>query len=568
MGNREVAKSIHDTSVSVHRPNLDKAWCVPLLASISTFLLTMPFTCFGLLFVIIEEKFGTTREETSWIESVFIMCSNLSALAIAFLQLRFTLSHIALLAAVMTCTAVIASAFAPNVIWMSIVFGGAYGFAVKLFVAAVSIYTMLYFDKYRATAQSFISSSQGAAGMAGQSLLLWLEKSYGFAGALVVLGGILLHAVPLTMLLNEPRGIGFTCFRRRKSSAFDGNIVVTPAISRSSKSALLKSAQQRKFSEVQGSAEQKLAFGVVNNNSITREKAFSSEVTCAEAKSSSEGAMLQESSAKNSPSNFSITRSESLFPLKTAPKTPLSNLGPKLNTSPNRMVAPKQSCSLKIALSLFKEPAFYVLLVGFVVGDYTEIVFLATAVEYAQDKSVSVQKSEQLVTLWFLGQFLGSGLLPLLADCVGHSRSIFYVVTFALSSVSLVVLPHVMDIPSLSVVLPIHGMAMGFIRCVKCVVIADQVGPERTAACWGISGLAIIPLSLANPMIIGFFRDSGGSYDNFYRMLGGINFFVMVQLAVFLVCSKKENNATVTAVICTTSTVIHEEKAWPLPLVP
>ncbi|XP_075542631.1 uncharacterized protein LOC142576396 isoform X2 [Dermacentor variabilis] len=128
MGNSEAAKSMDCAPVSFRKPNLDNAWCVPLLASISTFLLTMPFTCFGLLFVIIVEKFGTTREETSWIESVFIMCSNLSALAIAFLQLRYTLSHIALMAAVLTSTAVIASAFAPNVVWMSIIFGGFYGF--------------------------------------------------------------------------------------------------------------------------------------------------------------------------------------------------------------------------------------------------------------------------------------------------------------------------------------------------------------------------------------------------------------------------------------------------------
>ncbi|KAL3206257.1 hypothetical protein MRX96_040300 [Rhipicephalus microplus] len=73
--------------------------------------------------------------------------------------------------------------------WMSVIFGGAYGFAVKLFMASASIYAMLFFDKYRATAQSFISCAQGAAGMAGQALLSRLEDTYGFTGALVILGG-------------------------------------------------------------------------------------------------------------------------------------------------------------------------------------------------------------------------------------------------------------------------------------------------------------------------------------------------------------------------------------------
>ncbi|KAH7957678.1 hypothetical protein HPB52_021888 [Rhipicephalus sanguineus] len=166
---------------------MDSAWCVPLLAAVATFLLTMPFTCFGLLFVLIMEKFGTTREQASWVESAFIMSSNLS------------------------------------------------GFAVKVFMASASIYTMLFFDKYRATAQSFISCAQGAAGMAGQTLLSRLERTYGLAGALVILGGILMHAVPLSMLLKEAHRIRFTSFLKKKASAFVANIVATSEITCSKK---------------------------------------------------------------------------------------------------------------------------------------------------------------------------------------------------------------------------------------------------------------------------------------------------------------------------------------------
>ncbi|KAL1468408.1 hypothetical protein MTO96_025452 [Rhipicephalus appendiculatus] len=214
---------------------MDSAWCVPLLASVATFLLTMPFTCFGLLFVLIMGKFGSTREQASWVESSFIMSSNLSALAIAFLQRRVGLSRIALIAAAATSASVVASAFAPDLIWMSVAFGGAYGFTVKVFMASASIYTMLFFDKYRATAQSFISCAQGAAGMAGQTLLSRLEKTYGLAGALVILGGILMHAIPLCMLLKEAHRIRFTSFLRKKASAFVANIVATSEITCSKK---------------------------------------------------------------------------------------------------------------------------------------------------------------------------------------------------------------------------------------------------------------------------------------------------------------------------------------------
>ncbi|KAL3206258.1 hypothetical protein MRX96_040301 [Rhipicephalus microplus] len=216
---------------------------------------------------------------------------------------------------------------------------------------------------------------------------------------------------------------------------------------------------------------------------------------------------------------------------------------PEPDTCRVETTTPNQCYSLRLARSLLQEPAFYILVLAIVTGEYTEIVFLATAVEYGEDRAVTMQASEQLVTLWFLGQFIGSGVLPVIADYVRYSSSSVYVVTFLLSSISLAVLPHVMDIAGLSVVLATHGMATGFIRCVKCVVIANQVGTERTAACWGISGLAIIPLSLANPVIIGFFRDKGGSYDNFYRMLSGINLFVVVSFALFLLFCKTRKSA-------------------------
>ncbi|XP_037514082.1 monocarboxylate transporter 9 isoform X1 [Rhipicephalus sanguineus] len=519
---------------------MDSAWCVPLLAAVATFLLTMPFTCFGLLFVLIMEKFGTTREQASWVESAFIMSSNLSALAIAFLQRRISLSHIALMAAAATSASVVASAFAPDVIWLSIVFGGAYGFAVKVFMASASIYTMLFFDKYRATAQSFISCAQGAAGMAGQTLLSRLERTYGLAGALVILGGILMHAVPLSMLLKEAHRIRFTSFLKKKASAFVANIVATSEITCSKKGVLLRSVHQVNSCKIQGGPQRKPEFAFVRR---TSRKIFSIELPCLDEKQSLPAPIKQEYSMENSLSNSSSAVSKNMLISQEAQKISTAISALEQNIPRDETITPNQSRSLQIVLSLLKERAFYVLVFAIVVGDYTEIVFLATAVEYGQDMNLSMEASGQIVTLWFLGQFLGSGLLPVIADNLSYSRSSFYVVTFAISSVSLVVLPHMTDIGGLALLLAIHGMAMGFIRCVKCVVIADQVGTERTAACWGISGLAIMPLSLASPEIIGYFRDSGGSYDNFYRMLGGINFLVTLQFALFLACRNRRKTA-------------------------
>lgn len=378
--------------------------------------------------------------------------------------------------------------------------------------------------------------------MAGQTLLSRLQKAYGLNGALVILGGILMNAVPLSMLLKQAHRIRFTSFLRKKASEFVANVVATSEITCSKKGALLRSVHQVNSCKIQGSPQGKPEFAFVRRMS---RKICSLELPCPDAKESLPAPIKEESGMEKSQSNSSSVVTKNMLVSQGEHKISIPCSALEQNTPKDETITPYQSRSLQLVLSLLKEHVFYVLVLAIVVGDYTEIVFLATVVEHGQDQNLSMQACEQLVTLWFLGQFLGSGLLPVIADNLRYSRSSFYVVTFAISSVSLVVLPHVTDIGGLALLLAVHGMAMGFIRCVKCVVIADQVGTDRTAACWGISGLAIMPLSLASPEIIGMIRDSGGSYDNFYRLLGGINFLVTLQFALFLACRKARKTAIV-----------------------
>ncbi|KAK8778616.1 hypothetical protein V5799_020042 [Amblyomma americanum] len=123
-------------------------------------------------------------------------------------------------------------------------------------------------------------------------------------------------------------------------------------------------------------------------------------------------------------------------------------------------------------------PAFYVLLGAIVVGHYTVVEFSTTIVDYGEDKGMTLSAAKHLITFSSVGQLAGRIVVPLRVP--GTRRPLY-------------------------------------------VLLAKYLGVERTAASSGIVGVVMVPVSLLSLMIVGIFRDNGGSYDRYYRMLGALS---------------------------------------------
>ncbi|KAH7958642.1 hypothetical protein HPB49_003603 [Dermacentor silvarum] len=178
------------------------------------------------------------------------------------------------------------------------------------------------------------------------------------------------------------------------------------------------------------------------------------------------------------------------------------------------------SDSLRHALRLFKMPGFYVLLVTAVAGDYAAVEFGMTIVDYGLDKAIKLDKAQQLTTFLFSGELAGRLVIPLLADVLSFGRRPLYAVSFLCMFTCMTALPHVSNFPGVVSLCVAQGIAQGYGLCIKYVLVADFLGIERTAVCFGMYGVAMAPLSLVSPRIIGSFRDAKGSYDGFYQTLG------------------------------------------------
>ncbi|XP_075540078.1 uncharacterized protein LOC142574988 [Dermacentor variabilis] len=113
-------------------------------------------------------------------------------------------------------------------------------------------------------------------------------------------------------------------------------------------------------------------------------------------------------------------------------------------------------------ISLEMMPGFYVFVVTTMAGDYVAVEFGTTIVDYGLDKAITPDKANQLTTFLFSGELAGR----VVSLCVAQ------------------------------------GIAQGYGLCIKYILVADFLGVERTAASFGMSGVAMVPLSIVSPKIL------------------------------------------------------------------
>nr|XP_050028655.1 uncharacterized protein LOC126524368 [Dermacentor andersoni] len=187
-------------------------------------------------------------------------------------------------------------------------------------------------------------------------------------------------------------------------------------------------------------------------------------------------------------------------------------------------------------------PAFYVFLVTTMAGDYVAVQFGMTIVDYGLDKAITPDKANQLTTFLFSGELAGRLGISLLADVFPFSRRPLYALSFLCMFTCTTAVPHVSNFPGVVSLCVAQGIAQGYGLCIKYILVAEFLGVERTAASFGMYGVAMVPLSIVSPKIIGAFRDARGSYDGFYRTMGAVSLAAGVLFGMFALWHRVRGN--------------------------
>ncbi|KAK8783932.1 hypothetical protein V5799_009703 [Amblyomma americanum] len=437
------------------------------------------------------------------------------SLLTSVLQQSIPVYHITLLGILLVCGSLVASSFSPNIVWMSVLVGGTYGAGAGIVMITLSFYTLTYFDKYRATATAFKYVGWAASGVVGPSLFAYASENYGSLPALLLVGAIAAHAIPLVMLLKSPRPVTFRFPWSRESSSATGD--------------KFKSLSVRNCCNAVGPPNCSLSdeaaggkYGKHNRGPVHKIRISHHTTRCT----------LKGESLKIEDLNSPHSEGMQVHMLGVSEKCTKNNLYSGCTNSEQfgadcrrtQYLVVKAPDMLKHCTTLFRSVYLYALVACYVAIDYSSSMHEGTIVAYAVDKKAgTLNQCNQLQTFAAVGQLVGRVVVPFVSDKIPFSRCPLAAGSLALSAGSLVLMSFVSDYVVLSVLTTGLGVCRGFLLCVKGVLYGDYLGVESLSFACGVQGVSLVPALITAPAAIGYFRDTLGSYDQFYWMLAALN---------------------------------------------
>ncbi|KAL1482552.1 hypothetical protein MTO96_033720 [Rhipicephalus appendiculatus] len=444
----------------------------------------MPEANSGLLYVLFMEKFGVSREIASWPHTISRLMTTFVGFAIGAIQSHISVYAMLLFASVLCPATVMASAFVPSMTWMMVTMGFLYGLSLGTLLIGTSVYVVSYFDEYRNVATGIKYLGVSVSGVIGPILLSAVMDTYGLAGLLLIVGGITLNVIPLTLLLRNPQptSVFLPCFK----------------MSNSSKTNELKASTSTTTARQENGWEKPHVAGV-RNTCFQNETSFRTAKPC---------------SAQDAPTSVSVIQASEIPAAK------------------KQHGCHAESGIFTQMLEVLRTPMFYIILVPIVFADFTLPLFASTIVDYGRDKGILLEKAALLLTCLCAGGFCGRIGIPVLSDKIANGRCIITAISLLILSACFVILPHVDILPAVVAVTFVTGLQQGYLATIKTVLSADFLGVQKVPLCWGLMGIASLPLTFFEPSIVGAFRDAAGSYDNLYRLCGGLDFFAALLLLV------------------------------------
>ncbi|XP_040359821.1 monocarboxylate transporter 12-like [Ixodes scapularis] len=209
------------------------------------------------------------------------------------------------------------------------------------------------------------------------------------------------------------------------------------------------------------------------------------------------------------------------------------------NKNPSGKNISKYAESIRESVRLLRMPFCYSILAYTVISDFAAMAFQSTIVDYSLDKGFTLETAESIVSYSSVSQLVGCLIVPLLADLRFMNRSTLIVVNLFVFGCSLLILPEVEKYAYVVVFCFCVAMSSAFLTAIKAAIITDHLGADAIPFSCALLGPSTLPLFLCNPTIIGVFRDSKGSYDNYYRLHGGLQIFAGFIFATVCCCDRK-----------------------------
>ncbi|KAL1485012.1 hypothetical protein MTO96_032231 [Rhipicephalus appendiculatus] len=495
----------------------DRCWSVPIVAACCAFITLFTSSSSGLMYILFMEEFHISHKQAAWPLSTYIVVANSIGFLLSVLQQKLTVYHITLISAMLVSTGLIASSFAPDIIWRTVLLGGIYGAGSGMLITSLSLYTLSYFERYRATATAFKYAGVALSGIVGPSIMGYLAENYGCKGSMLLAGAISANALPFLMLLKNPQPLALpACLQQKKVSMLTTPDGTSDSFQSANTVSLFLVPAINAVSRREHVGEDTCSLGSLRQHPITE---LSIKNAVNKLPPGTEPTEIEEKSqAPVQGNSLPGHRKVRLRENHSHHSTPLKV------KAPNFLV----HCG-----TFLRSGTLYILLVCYVIIDFVVQMHETTIVEYGADKKVGTLKQcNQLQTFNAVGQLAGRLVVPWLSDKMPLSRCAFTSANLIIVAACLLLSAVVQDYVTLSLLTALFGVCEGYLLCIKGVLVGEYLGVESLGLFTGLEGIFMSPVALSGPALIGFFRDTMGSYDRFYWLLAALKI-----VAASLICS-------------------------------
>ncbi|KAH7959708.1 hypothetical protein HPB49_013133 [Dermacentor silvarum] len=467
----------------------DRCWTIPIVAAGCAFVSLFTTSSYGLMFILFMEEFDISHEQAAWPQSTHAVVGNCAGLLLSVLQQKLTVYHITLISAILTSTGLIASSFAPDIIWRTVLLGGVYGTGSGMLITSLSLYTLVYFEKYRATATAFKYTGYSLSGIVGPSLMGYLADNFSCKASLLLAGAISAHAIPLLMLLKNPRPVNLPVFCRKNKASVTAEPDQSGAPFQSTKAASLSIVPIMSVEPCRKCAKEETT--VTSSCGLTHHSF--TEIAEKHIGNKLHPATNEIENEKKPPASV---KDKSLPDDRMARRCPDDGRygEPLVVNAPNFLA----HCGM-----LLSSGTFYTLLVSYVMIEYVANMHEMTIVEYGVDKNVATLKQcNQLQTFNAVGQLTGRLVVPFLSDKLSFNRCAFTSAILALTAACFVLTAAANNYVTLALLTVAAGICEGYLICIRVVLAAEYLGVESIGLCFGFEGICMMPVAFSAPALI------------------------------------------------------------------
>lgn len=177
-----------------------------------------------------------------------------------------------------------------------------------------------------------------------------------------------------------------------------------------------------------------------------------------------------------------------------------------------------------VPTSVFAKPLFYVTALTHLVFFYVINLFASISVDTILGKGIPVIRAITIAPSVSVLDCIGRVLLPMATEAGYVKRSTLVMVDYLIVGMGFLVISMVTSYPAMLITCLSFGAFSGHAIAVHNSLMGDFVGPEQVDLGNTIVTCVATMTFLMKPFVFGFFKDLHGSYDDLYRIMGGLMF--------------------------------------------